>query len=69
MILLCVTRSMHAILQNTFVQYHFWYRGTLQEKLNLIFSHNQKVISLIQGDKTTKPGDESTKPGNKMAWG
>ena len=64
-----------------FVQYDFWCRGTLQEKLNSIFNHKQIVISFIQGDKPTKPGDESSKlgdessklgdemAGDEMAWG
>ena len=59
MILSVCCVAMHAML---FVQYDFWCSGTLQEKQDSIFSHNQKVISLIQGDETTKPGDE-------MTWG
>ena len=64
-----------------FVQYDFWCRGTLHEKLDSIFNHKQIVISFIQGDKPTKPGDESSKlgdessklgdemAGDEMAWG
>ena len=33
----------------------------------MIFSHNQKVSSSIQGDETTKPGDEMA--GDEVAWG
>ena len=63
-----------AILQFLFVQYDFWCRGTLQQKLNLIFNHKQIVISFIQGDKPTKPRDKSSKlgdemAGDEMAWG
>ena len=70
MILSVCCMAMHAIL---LVQYDFWCRGALQEKQDSIFSHNQKVISLIQGDGTTKPGDEmaggevTTKPRSKPA--
>ena len=64
MILSVFCVAMHAIL---FVQYDFWCRGALHEKQDSIFSHNQKVISLRQGDGTTKPGDEMAR--DEMAWG
>ena len=64
MILSVCCVAMRAIL---FVQYYFWCRGALQEKQGSIFSHNQKLISLIQEDGTTKPGDEMAR--DEMAWG